>query len=170
MNDLIIKDNIKIEDLIYELRGKQVMIDSDLAVLYGCKNGTKEINQAVKNNMSKFPDRYCFLLNDEEYSILRSKDLTTKYSKRRYNPRVFTEQGVAMLATILKTKIAASVSIKIMDAFVAMRKYIANNNYDSRLSNVETRIIELDNNVKLIQESFQKLEEKEKINHIFFEG
>lgn len=170
MNDLIIKDNIKIEDLIYEVRGKQVMIDSDLAVLYGCKNGTKEINQAVKNNMSKFPDRYCFLLNDEEYSILRSKDLTTKYSKRRYNPRVFTEQGVAMLATILKTKIAASVSIKIMDAFVAMRKYIANNNYDSRLSNVETRIIELDNNVKLIQESFQKLEEKDKINHIFFEG
>ena len=170
MNDLVIKDNIKIEDLIYEVRGKQVMIDSDLAVLYGCKNGTKEINQAVKNNMSKFPDRYCFLLNDEEYSILRSKDLTTKYSKRRYNPRVFTEQGVAMLATILKTKIAASVSIKIMDAFVAMRKYIANNNYDSRLSNVETRIIELDNNVKLIQESFQKLEEKEKINHIFFEA
>ena len=84
MNDLVIKDNIKIEDLIYEVRGKQVMIDSDLAVLYGCKNGTKEINQAVKNNMSKFPDRYCFLLNDEEYSILRSKDLTTKYSNIRY--------------------------------------------------------------------------------------
>ena len=101
MNDLVIKDNIKIEDLIYEVRSKQVMLDSDLAVLYGCKNGTKEINQAVKNNMSKFPDRYCFLLNDEEYSILRSKDLTTKYS----NISVFIHTGFHDIFIILDKSI-----------------------------------------------------------------
>ena len=71
MTDLIVKDNIKIEDLIYEVRGKQVMLDSDLAVLYGYKNGTKEINQAVKNNMDRFPERFCFKLTEEEYSALR---------------------------------------------------------------------------------------------------
>ena len=62
MNDLIVKDNIKIEDLIYEIRGKQVMLDSDLAILYGCKNGTKTINQAVKRHINRFPERFCFKL------------------------------------------------------------------------------------------------------------
>ena len=113
-----LKEELNIENMIYEIRGKQVMIDSDLARLYECKNGTKEINQAVKNNMNKFPERYSFQLSDEEYSNLRSKILTSscnKYGGRRYNPRVFTEQGVAMLATILKSKVAVQTSIKIMD-------------------------------------------------------
>ena len=66
MNDLIVKDNIKIEDLIYEIRGKQVMLDSDLAILYGCKNGTKSINLAVKRHINRFPERFCFKLTEEE--------------------------------------------------------------------------------------------------------
>ena len=67
MNDLIVKDNIKIEDLIYEVRGKQVMLDSDLARLYGCKNGTKEINQALKRNLEKFPEDFYYKITREEY-------------------------------------------------------------------------------------------------------
>ena len=70
MNNIMVSDNIKIENMIYEIRGKQVMLDSDLATLYGCKNGTKEINQAVKNNIEKFPERYCFKLTDDESNNL----------------------------------------------------------------------------------------------------
>ena len=79
MNELIEIVNIKIEDMIYEIRGKQVMLDSDLAKLYQCKNGTKEINQAVKNNPDKFPERYCFKLKDAESHIFWSKILTKRY-------------------------------------------------------------------------------------------
>ena len=75
MNEIIVKDNIKIENLIYEIRGKQVMLDSDLAKLYGVE--TKRINEAVKNNIEKFPERYCFQLNDEESNNLRSKISTS---------------------------------------------------------------------------------------------
>ena len=88
MTDLIVKDNIKIEDLIYEVRGKQVMLDSDLAVLYGYKNGTKEINQAVKNNMDRFPEKFSQKLTDIE-----SKNfLVKKFDKK-------IEQRIMMLAT-----------------------------------------------------------------------
>ena len=93
-----INNSINIENLIYELRGKQVMLDSDLARLYECKNGTKEVNQAVKNNIDKFPERYCFQLTNEEYKNLSSKIMTSSldnsYGGRRYLPKVFTEQGV----------------------------------------------------------------------------
>lgn len=119
MNELIEKE--KIENMIYKIRGVEVMLDSDLARLYECKNGTKEINQAVKNNIDKFPERYSFKL---------TKDLWSKYlianvsSKSRSNPRVFTEQGVYMLATILKGKKASQMTLQIMDAFVLMKKNI----------------------------------------------
>ena len=165
------KEEFIIEDLIYEFRGKQVMLDSDLAILYQCKNGTKEINQAVKNNIEKFPERFSWRLTNEECNAFLVKIFDQKRETRggRYkNPRVFTEQGVAMLATILKSEIATSISIKIMDAFVAMRHYIGNNEY--RLSNVETKILEHDKNIKLLQQSFQKFEEKRKINEIYFNG
>ena len=166
MNELIEKD--KIENMIYEIRGKQVMLDSDLAKLYEVE--TKRINEAVYRNQEKFPERFSFVLNNEE-SIFLVANCDQKNERRggRYkNPRVFTEQGVAMLATILKSKIATRVSIKIMDAFVAMRKYIGNSEY--RLSNVESKIIEHDNSIKLLQESFNKFEEKRKVNEIYFNG
>ena len=138
MNDLIVRDNIKIEDLIYEVRGKQVMLDSDLAMLYECKNGTKEINQAVKNNIEKFPERYSFKLTDIENNILLVKSFDQKVEKRggKYkNPRVFTEQGVYMLATILKSKAALGMTMAIMDAFVVMKKYINTSLIEQRYFN-----------------------------------
>ena len=171
MNDIVIKDNIGIENLIYEIRGKQVMLDSDLAMLYGCKNGTKEINQAVKNNIEKFPERYSFKLTDVEYTILRSKFLTANVSvKSRTSPRVFTEQGIYMLATVLKSKTASEMTIAIMDTFVIMRKYLITNDYTKRLSILETKLLDLDDNIKQLQESFDKISTKQNNNHIFYEG
>ena len=90
-----LKEELNIENMIYEIRGKQVMLDSDLSKLYQCKNGTKEINQAVKNNPDKFPERYSFQLSDNEYNNLRSNFLTSSlengYGCRRYNPYRFSE-------------------------------------------------------------------------------
>ena len=169
MNELTVNE-IKIENMIYEIRDKQVMLDSDLARLYQVE--TKRINEAVKRNPEKFPERFCFMLDDYEHEILRSQFATSNEKQtrggRRYNMMVFTEQGVAMLATILKSNIATKVSIRIMDAFVAMRHYIGNNEY--RLSNVEAKVLEHDNDIKLLQESFQKFEEKKVINEIYFNG
>ena len=107
MNNIILNDDYKIEDMIYEIRGKQVMLDSDLAKLYKCVNGTKTINLAVKRHINRFPERFMFQLTDDEYNDLRfqteTSNLENDYGGRRYNPYVFTEQGVAMLATVLKT-------------------------------------------------------------------
>jgi len=168
MNQVIEKE-VTIENMIYEIRGKQVMLDSDLARLYQCKNGTKEINQAVKNNPDKFPNRFSFVLNEVESRKLLVKNFDQKIETRggRYkNPRVFTEQGVAMLATILKTSVATQVSIAIMDAFVEMRRYIATNNYENRISNIETKLIDYDNKFETI---FNKLDNRVN-NHLFYEG
>lgn len=159
--DIITKTNI--ENLIYEIRGKQVMLDSDLAKLYHCKNGTKTINLAVKRHINRFPERFMFRLTEEEANKLRFQSETANMS--RTLPYVFTEQGVAMLTTIIRTTVAEEVSIKIMDAFVAMRHYIGTNEY--RLLNIESKIVEHDIGIKLLQESFDKFEEKKKTNDIY---
>ncbi len=161
MNGVI--EKVKIENLIYEIRGVEVMLDSDLARLYECKNGTKEVNQAVRNNIDKFPERYSFQLTDDECKNLWSKFLTANISsKSRSNPRVFTEQGVYMLATILKGKKASQMTLQIMDAFVLMKRYISEGLINSRiLVNHEERILKL-------EESFNKFSSKEKT--IIYEG
>ncbi len=162
-----LKEDLSIEDMIYEIRGKQVMLDCDLAKLYNVE--TKRINEAVKNNPYKFPERFSFRLNEIEMENLWSKFSTAKISNMsRSYPRVFTEQGIAMLSTILKSKVAVETSIRIMDAFVKMRKYISANLIEQ--DNMKSMLIKHDNEIKLLQESFSKLEEKEKINHIFYEG
>jgi len=163
-------EEINIENLIYEIRGKQVMLDSDLAKLYGCKNGTKEINQAVKNNPEKFPERFCFRITEKEYVCLKSKNLTSNLKGgSRKGHTVFTEQGIAMLATILKTKNATLVSIRIMDTFIAMRHFI-NENKDifKRITTIECKMLEYDENFEKI---FSALEPKKlKKQKIFFNG
>ena len=162
-----LKEDLSIEDMIYEIRSKQVMLDCDLAKLYNVE--TKRINEAVKNNPYKFPERFSFRLNEIEMENLWSKFSTAKISNMsRSYPRVFTEQGIAMLSTILKSKVAVETSIRIMDAFLKMRKYISANLIEQ--DNMKNMLIKHDNEIKLLQESFSKLEEKEKINHIFYEG
>ena len=166
MNEIITKDDIKIENMIYEIRGKQVMLDSDLAKLYGCKNGTKSLNLAVKRNMNRFPDDFYFKITKDEYDDLRFQNETTKISSKiRSLPFVFTEQGVAMLATVLKTENASITSVNIMRAFVTMRKYINTNLIEQKYIN--KLVLEHDSKIDLI---LDKLNTREENNHIFYEG
>ena len=165
MNELTVKENIKIEDMIYEIRGKQVMLDSDLARLY--ETETKRINEAIKRNIERFPERFCFKITEEEYNFLKPQFATSKGGSRKGHT-VFTEQGVAMLATVLKTKVAIKVSIQIMDAFVTMRKYISSNLLDQNY--ISNMLLEHEYKIKLLQDSFQKIEEKKKVNEIYFNG
>ena len=176
MNNVIVKNDVKIENMIYEIRGKQVMLDSDLARLYGCKNGTKSLNLAVKRHINRFPERFMFQLTKEEYSSIYSRfqfETLNKNNQKqglniKYLPYVFTEQGVAMLSAILKTDVAEEISIKIMDAFVAMKKIINTSLIEQKYFNELT--IKNTEDIKLLQESFNKLNMKESNNHIFYEG
>ena len=176
MNKIVVSDNINIENMIYEIRGKQVMLDSDLARLYGCKNGTKSLNLAVKRHINRFPERFMFQLTKEEYSSIYSRfqfETLNKNNQKqglniKYLPYVFTEQGVAMLSAILKTDVAEEISIKIMDAFVAMKKIINTSLIEQKYFNELT--IKNTKDIKLLQESFDKLNTKESNNHIFYEG
>lgn len=160
-----------IEKKIYEIRGVEVMLDSDLAKLYNVE--TKRINEAVKNNPLKFPQRFSWKLNNEESEKLLVENFDQKMETRggKYkNPRVFTEQGVAMLATVLKSKMAICTSIGIMDAFVRMRHYI---NYDKELLPHRMLLIEdkVETNSKKIKELFDKFNPNViSKNYLFFEG
>ena len=130
-NELLEKET-KIENMIYEIRGVQVMLDSDLAKLYECTNGTKDINKAVKRNINRFPEDFYFQLTNVETKKLWFQNGTAN-NMVRTNPHVFTEQGVAMLSSVLKTNIAADMSIKIIRAFVYMRKYISSDSKNNIL-------------------------------------
>lgn len=172
MNELDIKDEVKIESMIYVIRGKQVILDSDLARLYECKNGTKSINLAVKRNLERFPERFMFQLSEDEFNNLRFQFETSSYKKEndhggiRYLPFAFTEQGAIMLSAVLRTKVALEVSIKIIDAFVNMRKYISNNLIEKKY--VNSMVFELDERVTLLENTFSKFDTIS--NEIFFEG
>ena len=162
----------EIERKIYNIRGVEVMLDSDLAEQYQCANGTKTINQAVKRNRDRFPNDFYFQLNENEYINLKSQIGTanlTEHGGVRKMPYVFTEQGVAMLATILKSKTAINVSIRIMDTFVKMRHYI---NYNEKVLPRKYLLLEekVDNNTKRIDELFDKFNLKVITkNSIFFQ-
>ena len=183
MNELIV-DNRNIENLIYEVRGKEVMLDSDLARLYGYSQGTKALNQAVKRNQERFPEDFFFQLTKKEYisilniqnerlyeSKLRSQFVTTKNMQMtRRLPYVFTEQGVAMLSSVLRTPNAAQISIAIMRAFVSMRHYLIKNqnvylslnNINNKLENHENHLLALDEKVANLFDQFNKKEESKK--------
>ncbi len=169
MNELQVIDNIKIEDMIYEVRGKQVMLDSDLAKIYHCKNGTKEINQAVKRNINRFPEEFCFQLSEDEYSLLKSQFVTSKNKGRggvRKLPYVFTEHGVIMLSSVIKSDVAAKTNVAIINAFIKMKKYVSSNLLEQRFIN--NMVLEHDNDIKLLKESFSKFDSMS--NEIFYEG
>ena len=135
MNEVVVNRDVVIENIIYEIRGKQVMLDSDLAKLYQCKNGTKTINQAVSRHKDRFPADFCFQLTRDEYINLRSQVVSANSNMIRSLPYVFTEECVAMLAAILRTDVAAKVSINIMRALVAMRHYIGSNLIEQKYIN-----------------------------------
>ncbi|MEA2072080.1 MAG: ORF6N domain-containing protein [Campylobacterota bacterium] len=162
----------QIENKIYTIRDVQVMTDRDLALLYVVE--TKRINEAVKNNQDKFPDDFFFELSDDEFESLRSKVSTANFAKTRTNPKVFTEQGVYMLATILKSKVASQVTVNIIKTFASMRRFLLSNaSVFQRLDNLETNQIKnkLESDEKFNQ-LFNAIEEKgiPQKQHIFYDG
>lgn len=165
------KDIVSIEDIqakIYTIRGVQVMLDSDLAKLYDVE--VRVLNQAVKRNKERFHEDFMFQLTDEEYENLKSQIVTSSWGGRRYLPYAFTEQGVAMLSAVLRSKTAIDVSIKIMQAFVAMRKFIIKNaEIFSRLEKLEYKLIEHD---KKFEALFNALDTTGEVptQGIFFDG
>lgn len=171
--DKTIYDTEKIKKLICNIRGKQVMLDSDVAMLYQCE--TRIINQAVKRNIDRFPERFCFRLTMNELEDLKSQNVISSlrgeksYGGRRKLPTVFTEQGIAMLSGLLKNDIAVQVSINIMDAFIEMRKFILNNGQIfSRLTNVEYKLLERDKKFDEVFNELQKDEENKFQQQIFY--
>ena len=145
------------------------MLDSDLAKLYECANGTKSINLAVKRHIKRFPERFMFQLTAEELNNLRFQfETAIGNNMSRSLPFAFTEQGVAMLATVLRTPVAEEISIKIMDAFVAMRKFISSNLLEQKYIN--NLVLEDHEKIKSLEETFEKFEEKRKVNEIYFDG
>ena len=160
----------EIRNLIYTIRGKQVMLDSDLAALYQVE--TKNLNKAVKRNIERFPVSFCFQLTEEEVENLRFQFGTSSlsYGGRRYLPYVFTEQGIAMASAILRSDIAVKVSIEIMEAFVEMRRMlISNASLFHRLDKIEIKQLEAD---QKFEEIFKALESDKLHNEkgIFYNG
>ena len=140
-----ITETKEIKSLIYVVRGQQVMLDSDLAMLYQVETGA--INRAVKRNKKRFPEDFCFQLTEEEFLRCQngiSKDESTDgRGGRRYMPYAFTEQGISMLSAILRSDVAINVSIGIMRAFVEMRKFLATNSLIlNRIDDLEVKQLE----------------------------
>ena len=174
IRDLSIQNTVsneEIKSLIYTIRGRQVMLDSDVAKLFNY--ATKDLNRNVRNNIERFPEYYCFRLTEEEYKFLRCKNFTLNRNgrgeHRKYLPYVFTEYGITMLAGLLKSEIAVSISIKIVNTFIEMRKFLnSKGQVFERLTNVKYKLLEHD---KKFDKVFNQLQQEENIKQkIFFQG
>ncbi|PWU01257.1 MAG: DNA-binding protein [Bacteroidetes bacterium] len=142
-----------IRSLVIWVRGERVLLDFSLATLYGVE--TKELNQAVKRNPERFPPDFMFQLTDKEWEDLRSQNVTSSWGGRRYNPYVFTEQGIAMLSGVLKSSKAIEVNILIMRAFVAIRRVMdENQELRKRIDGME---LKYDGNFAIIFEAIGSL-------------
>lgn len=164
-------DNIR--KMIYTVRGRQVMLDSDVAMLY--RYETKNLNKAMKRNIERFPEDFCFQITIEELKNMWFQNGTTyseqkvKYRSEKYLPYVYTEQGIAMLSGLLKNQIAIDVSINIMRAFIEMRKYLSlNRHVYERFTNVEYKLSEHDKEIDRILNQMVKNDNKKQ--SLFFEG
>ena len=170
--DVVKYETENIKKMIYTVRGKQVMLDSDVAMLYHYE--TKKINQAVKRNIERFPEEFCFQLTEDELFNMQSQFVTALRSENKKRnksklPYAFTEQGIAMLSGLLKNETAVRVSINIMNAFVDMRKFISSNaQVFERLTNVEYKLLEHDKKFDIV---FNELQHEENIKQkLFFDG
>jgi len=184
MKELVINEQA-IQDKIFTVRGKQVMLDEHLAEIYSVE--TKYLNRSVKRNIKRFPESFRFQLTEEEYENLRFHFGTSKISKsiselesqpvppkkrggRRYLPYVFTEQGVSMLSAVLHSETAIQVSIRIINAFVNMRKFLSENaSIFQKFNYIEQKLIKHDENFEKVFNAIEAKEIKPK-QGIFFEG
>ena len=169
MNKIIEQSNIKIESMIYEIRGVQVMFSSDVAKIYQVE--TKVLNQTIKRNINRFPKQFCFQLTIEEINQISSRSQSAILNKsnnlRGYNikylPYVLTEQGIMMLSGLLRSDIAVKVNIEIIDAFVKMRRYFASSICNNNM------LINHENRLLILEKTLDNFKECE-VNKIFFEG
>lgn len=166
-------ENIK--NLIYNIRGKQVMLDSDVAILYHYP--TKRINETVNRNKKRFPEDFCFQLTELDIENMRSqiatasKNFENKFRNKKHLPYAFTEQGIAMLSGLLKNDIAIQVSINIMNAFVEMRKFILlNGEVFQEINTIKEKLLEYDKKFDVVFNELQNNKEKEFKQKIFFDG
>ncbi|HZH74294.1 MAG TPA: ORF6N domain-containing protein [Mariniphaga sp.] len=169
MTDIIISQK-EIAPLIHTIRGKQVILDTDLATLYQVE--TKALNRVVKRNENRFPETFCFQLTEQEVKSLRYQFGTSNVGRggRRYLPFAFCEQGVAMMSAMLRSEVAVEVSIEIMNAFVEMRKMlISNASLFHRLDNIELKQLQAD---EKFEEIFKALESDKLYSEkgIFYNG
>ena len=151
-------DEEAIVNRIYLVRGKQVMLSNDLALLYQVE--TKVLNQQVKRNINKFPERYMFQLTQREHDALRSQNVTLKRGQHlKYLPYAFTEHGILMLSSILKSKKADKINILIIDTFVKIRDIMfVHKDMVLQLEKVKNRLSEHDNQILVILEYIKRLE------------
>ena len=161
----------EIQNNIYTIRDKQVMLDSDVARYF--EYTTKDLNRNVRNNIERFPEYYCFQLTEEEYKSLRCKNFTLNKNgrgqHRKYLPYVFTEYGITMLAGLLKSEVAVSASIKIVNSFIEMRRFLKENGQVfERLTSVEYKLLEHDKKFDIVFDTLQ--EKKIQNQRIFFDG
>lgn len=171
-------NEVAIKNLIYAIRGQQVMLDSDLAMVYQVE--TRNLNKAMKRNIDRFPEDFCFQLTKEEYTNLMfqfgtssSQESENTHGGRRKLPYVFTEQGISMLSAVLHSEIAVKVSVKIMRTFVEMRRFVATNSLVlSRINEIEVKQLSYQKETdEKFDKVFQYISEHEEVSQkIFFEG
>lgn len=173
-NGDVLSEQIDIQSMIKTVRGQQVMLDRDLATLYGVEN--RVLNQAVKRNSERFPEDFMFQLNKAEDDDLKSQNVTSSWGGRRKLPYAFTEQGIAMLSSVLRSPMAIDVNIRIMRAFVAMRRFIISNaQLFQRIETIEYHQLEMkqhqEQTDKRIDEVFKRLDAKVlPTQGIFYDG
>ena len=174
LEQITVHDQLSIDQVkshIYSIRGTEVMLDRELAQLYGVE--TKVLNQAVKRNIQRFPERFMFQVSPEEWDSLKSQIVTSNKGRGgdRYFPYAFTEQGVTQLSTILRSKTAIEVSIRIMDAFVAMRRFLSTNaGMFQRIEKVEQHQMLTDKKVELVLKRMDELAPRVTPEQIFATG
>lgn len=155
MNKLIIGEQ-EIADKIYYIRGMKVMLDSDLAEMYGVE--TKRLIEQVNRNMLRFPAEFMFQLTNEEFDLLRSQFATSKRGGRRYAPYAFSEHGILMLSSVLNSKQAITMSIKIIEVFVKFREMVSSHkDLLLKFEQLEKLVVQHDDDIQAIFQALKQL-------------
>lgn len=162
MNEELISNEV-ISDKIYYIRNTKVMLDRDLAMLYGVE--TKRINEQIKRNKTRFPEHFMFQLTAEEYENLKSQNATSSWGGSRKLPYVFSEHGILQLANVLKSERASQVSIQIIEVFVKLRDFLLTNlNWKLELEEIKKKLVNQDQNIELVFTYLDELMHQKQMN------
>lgn len=163
MNDELISNEV-ISDKIYYIRNTKVMLDRDLAILYGVE--TKRINEQIKRNKMRFPEHFMFQLTAEEYENLKSQFATSSWGGSRKLPYAFSEHGILQLANVLKSERASQVSIQIIEVFVKLRDFLLTNlNWKLELEEIKKKLVSQDQNIELVFTYLDELMHQKQMNN-----